>query len=354
MKRFLHLLRHFLPLAFGLAVLVYLFGFKTDPRANLELAASVKPANLSIALILCLVSFVAGAWRLQLLVGVLGHRVSLWRMLVYSWIGHFYNSAIPGGAVGGDAIKALYLSNATGSKPQAFAAVLVDRLCGLFTMAALALVVLLPNIGEESMRQAAAVILAFTGCATLAIVALTSRRIRKLIPSGTSRKLPFSDAIRAFDQAMQMYRGHKPGLALALLVSLLPQAAWIGMHISLGQGIGVDIAWTEYAVIVPVSGMVAALPISFGGWGVGEFAAAHFFELRGVAHAKGQMISLLGRLSQLAWALLGLPLSMTLPKPKELARAVDGESVLSDDVDGQELKVEGQQKNGSARVEIER
>jgi uncharacterized protein (TIRG00374 family) len=342
MKQLLHYVRRFLPLVFGLAVLVYLFGFKTDPGENLRLAASVRPSMLALALGLCLISFVAGAWRLKLLVGVLGHRVSLWRMLVYSWIGHFYNSAIPGGAVGGDAIKALYLSQAIQSKPQAFAAVLVDRLCGLFMMAILALAVLVPSIHEESMRQAAAVIVAFTGAATVAIVALTSRRIRRLIPSGTSRKLPFSDAIRAFDQAMQMYRGHKRGLLAALVVSLLPQAAWIGMHYALGQGLDPALAgaelsalhWTQYAVIVPVTGMISALPISFGGWGVGELAAGHFFALREVPQASGQMVSLLGRLCQLGWALLGLPLSAALPRPKDLARAVDGEPVLEEPATG--------------------
>jgi uncharacterized membrane protein YbhN (UPF0104 family) len=129
---------------------------------------------------------------------------------------------------------------------------------------------------------------------------------------------------------MQMYRGHKRGLLAALLLSLLPQAAWIGMHVALGEGIGAELPWTEYAVIVPVTGMIAALPISFGGWGVGEFAAGHFFLLRGVPRELGQMISLLGRLCQLGWALLGLPLSAALPRPKDLARAVDGEPVLED------------------------
>lgn len=210
MKRVLHYARRFLPLAFGVAVLVYLFAFRTDPRDNINAIKGIEPQKLFMAVGLCLVSFVATAWRLRLLVSLLGHRVSLWRVFVYTLIGHLYNSAIPGGAVGGDAIKALYLSQATGSKPQAFAAVMVDRLCGLFMMAALALAVLVPLIDEPTMRQAAAVILAFAGCATVAIIALTSRRIRKLIPKGTSRKLPFSDAIRAFDEAMQVFRGHKP------------------------------------------------------------------------------------------------------------------------------------------------
>jgi len=330
MKRVLHLIRRFVPLLFGVAVLVYLFAFRTDPQDNLDTISRIEPRMVFIAVGLCLLSFVATAWRLKLLVGLLGHNVSLWRVFVYTLIGHLYNSAIPGGAVGGDAIKALYLSQATGSKPQAFAAVMVDRLCGLFMMAALALAVLVPLIGEETMRQAAAVIVGFAGCASIAIIALTSRRIRKLIPKGTSRKLPFSDAIRAFDEAMQIFRGHKRGLIAALLVSMLPQAAWIGMHIAIGQGIGAGLPWTEYAVLVPVTGMISALPISFGGWGVGEAASIYFFGLRGVVEQNALLISLGGRTLQLGWSLLGLPLSLALPRPKDLTKAVDGEPVLED------------------------
>lgn len=329
MKKLFKAVRRFLPLGFSVAVLVYLFGYRTDPQASLDTVKQVPVFKLALAVLFCVVSFVAAAWRLQILVRVLGYPITLSRCVVYTLVGHFYNSAIPGGAVGGDAIKALYLSAVTGSKPQAFAAVLVDRLCGLFMLAALALVMLLPNIGQESMRHAALVIAGFTGAASLAIFGMTSRRVRRLIPAGASSRLPFGDAIRAFDQAMQIYRGHKRGLLAALFLSVLPQAGWIFMHVALGSGIGVDLPWSEYAVLVPVTGMVAALPISFGGWGVGEAAAAYFFGLRGVPENQGMLVALLGRLVQLGWALLGLPLSFALPRPKDLAAAAAGEGVLA-------------------------
>jgi hypothetical protein len=334
-KRALHILRRFLPLLFSLAVLVYLFAFRSPLDENLKIAAGIDTRLMVLAAALGIVSFAFGALRLKVLVGVLGHRLSIWRALTYTLVGHFYNSAIPGGAVGGDAIKALYLSQATGSKPQAFAAVLVDRLCGLFMLAALALIALLPNIHEPDMRQAAVVIVVFAGGATLAIGAMTSRRIRRLIPSGTSARLPFRDVIRAFDEAMQVYRGHKRGLIAALLLSALPQAGWIGMHIAIGHGLGIPVTWIDYAVVVPVAGMVAALPISFGGWGVGEAATAHFLALYGetaaagkALYSQGAILSAIGRLIQLLWALAGIPASWALPKPREIKRAVEMEPVL--------------------------
>ena len=329
MKHVFKFAKRFLPLAFSVGVLVYLFAYRTDPVESWEIARNVQPVMLWLALLLGIASFVFQAVRLKILVQVLGHRVSLTRMLTYTLVGHFYNSAIPGGSVGGDAIKALYLSQATRSKPQAFAAVLVDRLCGLFMLATLALIVLLPSIHEETMRQAAVVIIVFAGGATAAIVGMTSRRVRKLVPKGLSGRLPFHDTIRAFDEAMQIYRGHKKGLALALLLSALPQAGWIGMHIAIGHGIGIQLHWTDYAVLIPVAGMVAALPISFGGWGVGEAATVHFFGLRDVAEQQALVLSFTGRLIQLAWALIGVPLSWALPRPKDIEAKVHGEAVLA-------------------------
>lgn len=326
----LPLLRRFLPLLLSVAVLIWLFAFRSPLDENFRVATSISPSLLALALLLGIVSFVFGALRLKLLVGLLGHRLTPWRALVYTLIGHFYNSAIPGGSVGGDAIKVLYLSQATGSKPQAFAAVLVDRLCGLFMLAALALIALLPSIHLPELRQAAIVILLFAGGATLAIVVMTSRRIRRLIPKGASAKLPFTDVIRAFDEAMQVYRGRKLGLLIALLISVLPQAGWIGMHIAIGHGLGIELTWIDYAVIVPVAGMVAALPISFGGWGVGEAATAHFMALYDKAlYSRGAILSAIGRLTQLAWALAGLAVGLVLPKPKEVGKAVEMEPVLA-------------------------
>src|SRR5690606_40139111 len=102
MRRALHFLRRFLPLLLSVAVLVYLFAFRSPLDENFAIATSINPALLALALLLGIVSFTFGALRLKLLVAVLGHRISVGRALTYTLIGHFYNSAIPGGAVGGE------------------------------------------------------------------------------------------------------------------------------------------------------------------------------------------------------------------------------------------------------------
>lgn len=372
-QRLWGLIKRFAPLAFGLAVLVYLFGFRTTLEDSVREVRVIGPerdlvaiedagrrlavpqdevvltrhdesgarfgrwtrpgvltvikrvtaGEMALAVTLCLASFLATAFRLQYLVRLLGYQVGYLRCLAYTFIGQLYNTAIPGGTVGGDAVKALYLSRHTRGKAQAFAAVLVDRICGLFTLATLALVMLLPSVGDPSMASAAAVIVAFLVAGSVAVLVMLSRRIRKLVPEQWRAKLPLKGVVANFDEAVQVYRGRMSGIALALALSLLPQLGWIAMHIALGQGLGVTvIGWMDYFVLVPVSGMVAALPVSFGGWGVGEAAAVYFFGQRGVPAEPALVLSTLGRLLQTAWAVAGLPLSLLLPKPPSSQTAI--------------------------------
>lgn len=335
LKHVLKILKRVFPLLISVAVLYFLFGYRTNIDENLAEAQKVELPYLFAAGAFALFSFLFAAWRLKFLVNLLGHNAKLPRILVYTLVGHFYNNAIPGGAVGGDAVKALYLAQVTGKKSEAFAAVLVDRLCGLFMLATIALVMLAPTLGQENSWQPAVVILAFSGAAFGGIFGMTSRRVRRWFPTHWFKNMPGRDAVIAFDEAMQVFRGKKKGLVTAMLISALPQLGWIGMHIVVGEGMPIPIGWSTYAVLVPVAGMIGALPISFGGWGVGEGAMAHFLSLHGKTEAartslsmQGQVLSAIGRLTQLVVSLLGLAASWAMPTPKNLGAVVANEDVL--------------------------
>lgn len=323
----LGVIKRLLPLAFGIATLAFLFVYKVDFDDVKREVSQIEANALWMALGLGGVGFAASALRLQYLVSLLGYRVSFLRSLIYTLVGQLYNSAIPGGTVGGDAIKALYLASHTHHKAHAFAAVLIDRICGLFTLGTLALLMLLPEIGDESMRTAGIVIVGFLGAGSLAVTLMLSRRVRRLFPEGAIARLPLQAALKAFDEAVQVYRGRMGGIAIALMLSLLPQVGWIAMHVAIGGGLGIKgVSWTDYCVLIPVSGMVAALPISFGGWGVGEAASVYFFSLRGVPAESAFVLSAMGRLIQLAWALVALPISFFLPRPAQVAAALAKET----------------------------
>jgi len=88
-------------------------------------------------LILYLGLFVLTAWRWRLLLKAVDLVLSMARATRLTFIGAFFNTAIPG-ATGGDVVKAYYAAKATGRGTRAVLSVFVDRMTGLLGLAVLA------------------------------------------------------------------------------------------------------------------------------------------------------------------------------------------------------------------------
>ena len=72
-----------------------------------------------------------------------------------------------------------------------------------------------------------------------------------------------------------------------------------------GRSLGIDVPASEFFVLVPVSLMVASIPLLPGGWGAREGAFVFFFGGVGVAATQAFALSVLFGLAQLGWSLLG-------------------------------------------------
>src|SRR5262249_55055350 len=95
---------------------------------------------LAVAQVIYLAGIVSTFVRWYLLVRVVDPRFTLRAAVLLGFIGNVFNLLIPG-AVGGDLIKAAYLSRMHVKKTQAIASMVIDRiigLLGLFTLATIA------------------------------------------------------------------------------------------------------------------------------------------------------------------------------------------------------------------------
>jgi uncharacterized protein (TIRG00374 family) len=89
------------------------------------------PQNLIIAAIALVSSSLLGAFRWQILLNAQKLSVKLSRSIQLTWIGYFFNIALPG-AVSGDIIKAIYVAKEEpGSRAKAMGSILFDRIIGL-------------------------------------------------------------------------------------------------------------------------------------------------------------------------------------------------------------------------------
>ncbi|MBI3097068.1 MAG: flippase-like domain-containing protein [Planctomycetes bacterium] len=256
---------------------------------------------------LFIIPIVVDIWRWQILLRVQGIAVGFWRALQLTWIGLFASAFLPG-ITGGDVVKAVLVARSTHSRrTAAVLSVFLDRVVGLVALAFLAGVILAFHLTEPDFRQAAIGLYGFIaasvigGVAYFAPVVRNSRLVRWAL-----EKLPFQEIRREVDEAFHIYRDHPWAVLATFGLSLGAHFCWCFMAWGFGTSLGITAAgWHHYFIYVPVIMIVSALPISVGGWGVGEAVYVHFFEPIGVAPAAAVALSVLGRLVALSWNIPG-------------------------------------------------
>jgi uncharacterized membrane protein YbhN (UPF0104 family) len=138
-------------------------------------------------------------------------------------------------------------------------------------------------------------------------VLVLSRRVRGALGVGALlRRLPFQRVLREVDAAFRLYR-HRPGfLGAALAVSVVNHAGVAMAAFALAQALGLSEVTPGAALaLVPVIGLLTAIPLLPGGWGVGELAFAFFLAPLGVAPSEAVGLSVVYRLALLSTGLPG-------------------------------------------------
>ena len=257
-------------------------------------------------LILYLGLFVLTAWRWRLLLRAVDLTLSLARATRLTFIGAFFNTAIPG-ATGGDVVKAYYAAKATGRPTRAVLSVFVDRISGLLGLAVLAGLVLLVAPGEAGYGPARLVVGVVLGVAFLGIGVLATPTLRRALGVGRLvKRLPFQTLLGEVRAALALYRDRPAALLVALATSVLNHAVasftvWL-LARALGiEGLGLGMA----LALVPVANLFAAIPLLPGGWGVGELAFAYLFGQVGIPATEAVGLSVVYRLGILAASLPG-------------------------------------------------
>jgi uncharacterized membrane protein YbhN (UPF0104 family) len=211
------------------------------------------------------------------------------------FIGALFNFVIPG-AVGGDFVKAAYLSREQGRTARSIASVIVDRLAGLEGLFLLALVAGWTGWGQldaplRRLVTAAAIAMGVTSLVLgLAFVPLPNRsrskRRAELAAVGASYRS--SPAVVVL------------GVALGCLTHVLNVLAFYAVSRALFPSVP---SLADHLLIVPLVLFTTAIPLPFGALGVTEQVSARMFLL---ADSSGGAVAMMAfRLLQLGGALIG-------------------------------------------------
>jgi len=288
-------------------------------RANFSRLSgqSVRWPLLAAALGCTLIASALNFVRWHLLIRALGISIRLIDTMRLGALGLALNFVSPG-ALGGDFFKAAFLAHGQpGKRTEAVATVVADRVMGLLTMLVLAsggifATGLLTHASPtllmlcESILLAAAV--AWFGVAAMLIFPVLSG------PWVAERLASIPVAGNTFAKLLgtvQSYREQRRTLLAAFGVSLVMALAYISSFFLVARGLPIEEPpWSQHLVIVPMSALVGAIPLTPSGLGTMELAVEELYQsMPGDMHVHkgdGTLVAIGRRATEIAVALIGL------------------------------------------------
>ena len=258
---------------FFIVLLLYIMRGKY-PQILKAFTSTKVPVFLLGLLIFAAAAFVASI-RLRLLIEAQGITVTLKEALGLTFIGYFFNNFLPT-SIGGDVVKAYYLSKKTDKKAGAYASVFVDRVIGLFTMilmAFLALFFVEEGVADSTLRY---IIYAITLGSIVSITLMTNKRLAQKFSFLFFIINPIKEKLRKAYEAIHQYQYQKTLMLKSFLISFLSQMLFFTSLGVVALSIGSRIPVKDLLIKMPIVSMMSLLP-SINGLGLREGSTVVLF-----------------------------------------------------------------------------
>ncbi len=263
---------------------------------------------LGLALLISQVSLLLTFVRWAVLVRVIERRFAVRSALLLGFIGYVFNLIIPG-AVGGDVVKAAYLSRMHIRRTQVIASMVVDRIVGLLGL--LILAAMAGVLAWEMATPQVRIVIVAAWCALGAGTTMLTPAFRGAIARAFSRpgSRPcgrLATIMTELEAASTTYRG-RPGV---LLVSLVLSLSSHGLNVVVFFLVGkllfsarLTTTLGQHFLMAPLTFFTTAVPLPFGALGLTEGVGGQLFSL--VGHPGGAVAMMGFRLLMLICGLEG-------------------------------------------------
>lgn len=250
---------------------------KIDLDSAWATLAAIPASAVIAALIMLFLQFVIGSYRLRELLGWMGHRYHLITALDANMVGAFFSQTFIS-FIGGDAMRIWRMTSTHIPASTATKSVLLDRISGFAGIVAIVLVtipLLVPML--ESLEMKLGLMLIAVGVLAGIFSVFVLRRLPARVRTG-----PLLGGLWRFASlGLEIVRSRR-GALYVLGLSVLIQAINVFVLYTLGQGLSIHLALTQYFVFMPVVLFLSMLPISIAGWGVREGAMVAALTVVGV------------------------------------------------------------------------
>ena len=251
---------------------------------------------LAAAALAFTVSVLAGALQWSWILRAAGLATPRREMIRLYFVGLFFNNFLLGN-VGGDAVKIVGLGRREGRTSAVFGGTVLDRLLGLCALTLLALMTVPMAEALDTPLPPTLPLWLALAIWTAGLAVLLSRRLA----AGTARLLDrvrWPAAAERFRQVMAVFgefRARPRWLLRLLFWSLGVQILRVATHILVAMGLGLALGTAhllQFFVLVPLLGILIALPVSINGLGVREVAAADLFVAVGLVSAGSDAVAI--------------------------------------------------------------
>ncbi len=290
-------------LAAGIALVAFLL-WHYDLRSAFQLIQRERPILFLATIALYVAGQVMSAFRWQLVAQLNGLSGRYLEYLAYYFVGMFTNVFVPG-LVGGDALRAVYLGRRQQRIGPAFASVMADRGIGLLTLFWVAAVAVLCT---TRVRLPASVLRVTLAAGAISLLAFLAAPLLAKWLSGTNR-------INRLLAPIIPYLCQPIALAPAIALSALLQLSLAVCQYLLAIGLGLDIALTTFVLIVPITNVIASLPVTINGLGMREAGYLVLLGMAGVSKEQAIALSLLYFAATLAGGFTGVFAFVMTPMP---------------------------------------
>ncbi len=288
---------------FGLA-LIGALAASVDWRAVAGVLARVSPGPLAALVAVALLMIGVSCWKWKLLLESQGVRLPGGYLLATYFVGYFFTNFLPTG-IGGDAVRALRVGQASGRRGASLLAVFFERFTGFLVL--LSWVVALPLLRPALRGQRVVLLLSGAAAAGLALALLAALRGRELYALA-SRFLPSGFVAEKAALLARHFHEFRMGRALALrvlLVTVLFYALTFLNVLLAFRTFGIEVAAREVATWTPVILFISMVPLSISSLGIAEGAYVYCFLLAGVPREASLSVALIMRLKLVAFGLVG-------------------------------------------------
>lgn len=294
---------------------------------------------------LSLAAYVIGqivvAFRWWLLLRVQSIHIGVVAAVRLYFVGLFYNNVMPS-SVGGDLLKAYYVTKHTHRRLEGVLSVFIDRLVGLAGMMLMAVVAYLlflrgrPLAAEAGPAEPAGQGIAPWRGAVLWILAIGAVLLAVLLVHPGSRQRLKRAGQRLWGRGAEILGRVRAALVVycckpwtmlaALLLTLLGQSIVVAAFWPLGRNLGLEAEPRYYFVIFPITWVIGAIPVSIAGLGVLEAGIVTLFTSLTVATRESALA--LAFCQRFVWVLASLPGGMVHLLGAHLPRQflVDGQN----------------------------